>query len=126
MRIFSLIIIILLILIVYAYASVAGTGQVQRSEELIGQEQALQEKIEKPEKFLIKNIEIDGAVFLNQDQLSEIKELFEDRWLTKNDIEQLIDLIKQAYDETGRLDDIKDITYEIKKNTLQIKIEQVE
>lgn len=108
------------------FAQTPPIGQIQRSQEILEQEKALREKLEQEEKIFIEKITIKGVTLLSAEQIKEIILPFKRQWLTKRDIEQLLEFIKQAYKEKGYSEKLLNLSYEIKKNRyLEIKVEEL-
>jgi hemolysin activation/secretion protein len=113
-------------LFAFAFAESVSPSQIQREQEILEKEKALREKIEKKEeKIFIKKILIKGIRLLTEDQIKEIILPFQEKWLTKKDIQQLIDLIIQAYHQKGYNESDLKISYEIKKKCLKIQVEEL-
>lgn len=98
-------------------------SQIERSQEILEKEKALREKL-KEEKIFIKKIIVEGVTLLGEDELKEIISLFQKRWLTKEEIQQILGLIEQAYKQKGFKEESIKILYQIKKKQLIIKIEE--
>lgn len=101
------------------------TGQIERSNELIEKEEALRKKLETPEKVYIEDILLEGAVALTKDQIKEITLPYQKRWLTKADIQQLIELVKEAYRQKGYAEKSTKISYKVKKKNLVIRVKEL-
>lgn len=99
-----------------------SASQLQRSQEILQQEEALRKKLEEPEKVFIKNIIVKGVVLLNEEKIKEITTPFLKHWLTPTDIRQIIELIKQAYREKGYLKQPAAVSHQIKRRVLIITV----
>lgn len=109
----------------FAFAESISPSQIQRAQEILEKEKALREKIEKEEeKLFIKKIMVKGVKLLTENEIKEITLSFQRKWLTKKDIQQLIDLIIQAYRQKGYNESDFKISYEIKKGCLKIQVEE--
>ena len=90
--------------------------QMQRADQMLEQERQLRDRLEE-EKIFAGEIEVEGVTLLGQDEVVEIISPFHKHWLTKKDIQRLLDSVKTAYSrkgyETGKLD----VSYQVKKNT---------
>ena len=74
--------------------------------------------------MFIKKIIVEGVLLLNEDQVKEIILPFQKRWLTEDDIQQVIGSLKQLYSEQTK--QVPTITYQIKGRNLKINIEEIE
>ena len=101
-----------------------SASQAQRAQELLEKERVLSEKVLEPEKAYIKKIIIQGANLLDKDKVKEIIAPFLNHWLTYSDIQQILGLIEQAYQEKGYPGQPKNISYEVKKKKLFIRVEE--
>lgn len=99
-------------------------SQVQRTHEILEKEKALREKIEKEEKVFIKRIVVEGASLLSKDEIDKIILPFQRHWLSKEDIQQIINLLIQTYNQKGYDASKVNISYEIKKRQLIIEINE--
>jgi len=99
-------------------------GQVERSQEILREEEALRAKIEKEEKVFIKKILVNGSLLLDKDEINEIILPFMKHWLDKTDIEQILGSFSQAYYQKGYAGLPIKISYQINKNILIITIKE--
>jgi len=109
---------------VNCFAQSSSASQAQRTEELLEKERQLEEKIQQPEKIYIKNIIVQGASLLDQEKIKEIIEPFSKYWLTKGDIQKIMDAIKVAYQKKGVLEQLVKVSYEVNEESLLIKVEE--
>lgn len=100
-----------------------NASQMQRAQELLEKEEILREQLAKPEKFYIKKIIVQGSRVLLEEEIEFIVSPFQKHWLTKQDIQQLLNTIKQAYKQKGA-GQPADISYQIKKKELIIAIKE--
>ena len=107
------------------FAQTSATGQIQRSQEVLQNDKTLRNRIEEEEKVFIKNILVEGANSISEDRIKEITRPFQKRWLTKKDILQVLDSIKQAYLQEGYAGQPADISYAVKGKVLKIRVEEV-
>lgn len=119
----SFLLISLLFLQAVSYAEVISGAEVLRSQELIQKDESWRQKI-KEEKFFIKKILIKGVTILSEDTLKEIILPFEKKWLTKGDIQEMLDAIKQAYKKAGLPEEKIKLSSQVKKRTLEIIVEE--
>lgn len=109
----------------FAGISISQTSQALRSEEILQKDQALMKQIEQPIKSYIKKLIIQGASLLNEEEIAKISQRYEKKWLSKQEIQQVMDLIKEVYKEKGYSEKIEEITAEVNGKTLKIKIVEV-
>ncbi|MCX5701492.1 MAG: hypothetical protein NTW64_00720 [Candidatus Omnitrophica bacterium] len=106
------------------FAQTPSISQIQRSQEVIEKEQALRDRLKQEEKIFINKIVVKGVSSLSEEQVQEIMQPFQKRWLTKKIIAEILELIKKAYEEKGyTLEPVK-IAYQIQKKKLIIEIEE--
>lgn len=113
----------LLFLQAVSYAEPISGAEILRSQELIQKDESWRQKI-KEEKFFIKKILIKGVTILSEDTLKEIILPFEKKWLTKGDIQEMLDAIKQAYKKAGLPEEKIKLSSQLKKRTLEIIVEE--
>ena len=93
----------------YAFAETPTIGSIDRSQEMIRDDEALRRKIEQDEKFLVNKIILKGNWKLSPQEAEELTIPFQGHWLTKKDILLLIDPLKPVAGSTN-------ISYELKKD----------
>jgi hemolysin activation/secretion protein len=96
------------------------TATIQRNQELLQQEKLLRERIQKPKKVYIKEIIIEGISSINLKEIEESVLPFKKRWLSEEEINQIITSIKEIYFQKGFLKPT--INYIIQKKYLIIKV----
>lgn len=106
------------------FAQAPTVSQIERTQELTEKEEAVRNKLEEEEKVLIKKIIVHGATSLSKDQIREIVLPFQNHWLSKKDIQVIISLLKAAYNQKGYNNQPAKISFEIKKHSLKIQIEE--
>jgi len=109
---------------VVGYAAEATISQIQRTGETLEEEKALRDRLDRPEKRQVKKITVEGASLLEPHQIKEIILPFQGYWLAKVDIEQLLELIRQAYLQKGYTNQPDKISYQLKKKLLTIKVQE--
>lgn len=109
---------------VISFAQNITPAQIERSQEILEEEKIIRDKLEKEEKVYIKKIIVKGVTLLSQAQIKEIISPFQKHWLTKEDIQQILDLLEKAYINNGYGNKVKGISYQIKKRVLGIQIEE--
>jgi len=101
-----------------------SASQLQRAQDLLEEEKTIRLKIEQQQKKYIKSINVEGITLLNQDKIREVTAPFLKHWLTQEDINTVLDTIKQAYKQEGYPNQPAEIRYEIKGKVLWIKIKE--
>lgn len=124
-RILVIIILFFIILENISLAAPTSVGQIQRSQEILEEEKRMTDKLTKEEKFLIKKIVVEGASLLSEDQIKEIILPFQDKWLSKTDIKEILYSINQAYRQNGYDKQPSSISYEIKEGSLEIEVKEL-
>ncbi len=119
--VFNLVLILCPIAVCFGQSS---TSQALRTEEILGKERALRQELQKPEKFYIKEIIVRGPECLSGQKLEAIILPFKRHWLTKDNIEQLVASLRQAYAEKNCVAGSSEISYQIKKRNLIITVKQ--
>ena len=71
-------------------AGAATPAQLERSEELLRQEEALRARINRTGMVYIKDIRIEGAARLAKDELETITFAYKRRWLTAAEIDSVV------------------------------------
>ena len=99
-------------------------SQIERSQELIDKEEALRNKIEAPEKIYIEEITFKGASLLSEKEIKDLAMPYEKKWLTKDDISQIINGLNELYRNKGLTGQLSDITYQIKDKRLIIEVKE--
>lgn len=102
----------------------ASVSKIQRSQEILEKEKALRERIEKGEKVFIKKITVSGITLLKENQIKKAILPFKNRWLSKDEIQGIVDLIIATYKQSGYSEKVPKIFYKIKKNNLNITVEE--
>ena len=105
------------------FAQDIPVSQIERTQEILEKEEALREKLNKQDKMFIKKIVVEDALLLGEEQVEEIILPFQKRWLTKDDINQIIDSLKQLYIRQTK--QTPEITYQIKGRNLEIYVKEV-
>jgi hemolysin activation/secretion protein len=103
----------------------SSASQIQRAQEILEKERALSQKLEEPQKIYIKKIMVEGASLLSPEEIREIISSFQKRWLTKEDIQQIMESFRQAYQRRGYAKQPAKISYRIEKRNLIIVIEEL-
>ncbi len=106
------------------FAEPPSAGQIERAQEILQKEDILRNKLEKEEKIYIKKIIVKGVTLLDEDKIKEIILPFQKHWLNKTDIQQILDIIGQAYKQKGYTGLPLRIYSQIKKNCLKIEIKE--
>ena len=93
----------------YAFAEPPTIGSIDRSQEMIRDDEALRRKVEQGEKFFVKKVILKGNLKLSPQEAEDLKAPFQNRWLTKEDILGLIDSLKPVAGSAN-------LSYELKKD----------
>ena len=96
----------------------------QRAQEILEEEEALRNKLQQQEKFFIKNVIVEGATLLSEDEIKAAVLPFQKHWLTKDQIKQILTLIIQAYTQKGYPQGPAKISYQIQGKELKIKVKE--
>lgn len=107
---------------IICFAQAPTASQIERSQENLEKERALRETIERGEKVFVKKIIVKGITLLTGEQIKEIIMPFQKHWLTKDDIQRLLDLLRQAYQQKSQ--QIPTISYQVKERKLIISVEE--
>lgn len=99
-------------------------SQIERSQELIDKEEALRKRIYAPEKIYIEEISVEGAGLLSQKEIKDLVLPYEKKWLTKDDISQIINELNELYRNKGLTGQLSDISYQIKDKRLIIEVKE--
>ncbi|MDD2702667.1 MAG: POTRA domain-containing protein [Candidatus Omnitrophica bacterium] len=86
----------------FAQSSAQTASQIQKSLEDLEKSARLEKRIESGEKSYIKDIVVEGVTLLGSDEVNFLIKPYLKRWLTRNDIQQLIDLIKDLYQKNSQ------------------------
>jgi len=123
----KLITLLLLLIFFIRHPGFAQTSvsQMQRAQDMLEKERALSQKLEEPQKIYIKKIIVEGALLLSADEVKRIVSAFERHWLTKLDIERILEALKQAYKDKGYTGQPAKISYRIEKKNLILVIEEL-
>jgi len=112
------IVIVLMFLLASAQLSFAeeSASKVERSNEVIQQEEALRAKVNAESKSYIKEI-VFNDTDVGQEIIDQIKSTYEGRWVSKDDIMTILNLAQPENQPD------KDLTYAIHEEKLIIKKE---
>jgi hemolysin activation/secretion protein len=99
------------------------SGQ-EKTREILEKERALRERIEKGEKVFIKKIIVSGITLIKEDEIKKIISPFKNHWLSKDEIQGILDSINVTYEQNGYYGKASKISYQIKKNSLKIIVEE--
>jgi len=116
---------LLIFFIQYPGFAQTSVSQMQRAQDMLEKERALSQKLEEPQKIYIKKIMVEGALLLSADEVKRIVSAFEKRWLTKLDIERILEALKQSYKDKGYTGEPLKISYQIKQKSLIIRVEEL-
>lgn len=99
-----------------SFAAPTTAGTIERSQEILQQDNVLRQKIEQKERFFVKKIILKGASKLSEEEINNIIVSSQGGLMTKKDIQQIIDSLKSAYEKKGINPDRIKITYKLKKS----------
>ncbi len=81
-------------------------------------------RLDKFEKVYIENISVKGASLLSEDEIEQIIEPYQKKWLAKKDIFEIMQSLEQLYSQRGYAKgDIK-IYYSVSEKSLTIHVEE--
>lgn len=101
-----------------------SASTIARSQEMIEKEESLRENINKNEKMYLKKIAITGATLIDKEKIKEALRPFKNCWISKDDIQLIIDSISAIYQEKGYSEKIEGISYKINRNILNIAVKE--
>ncbi len=107
---------------VFAFAQTEIPSQIERTQQILQKEEALKEKINKPEKKLVKTIQVSGVTLVSIDKIQSIILPFQNRWLTEPEVESILASIKMLYEKTGFPNQPAEVSYKIEKHNLNIQV----
>lgn len=99
-------------------------AQIERARDILEKEEAWKWKINRPEKVLIKNIEVKEVMLLGDNLIKEIIAPYKNRWLCENEIQGIISAVRILYEKNGYPNEPKEISFEIEKHNLKIKVQE--
>jgi outer membrane protein assembly factor BamA len=108
-----------------SFAGPASPGSIQRAQEILEEDRVLMERLGKGEKFYIKKIEVKGAFLVGHEQIRDIVDPFQRKWLTRKDIRMILEAIQELYKKNGHEDKLHAIAYKIKAETLRISVKEL-
>ncbi|MCM8787845.1 MAG: hypothetical protein NC935_07355 [Candidatus Omnitrophica bacterium] len=108
----------------YSFAQHPSASQIERTHQILKEEQTLQEKLQKEDKVFIKKIIIKGISLLTEDEIKKMILSFQKHWLSKTEAQQILEEIKQVYAQKGYKNQLLKISFKIKKNYLIIEVKE--
>ena len=102
-----------------------STGQILKSEEILQKEEALRKKLKEQEKVYIKKIIVEGTSLLTDEEIKAVISPFQKHWLTKEDIQQILSLLRQVYAQKGYIGESVRVSYQVERKQLKIKVEEL-
>jgi len=109
---------------ILCFAEQPSASQIERTQEIIQKEEILRDKLKIGEKVFIKKIIVKGVTLLNEDEIKKIILPFQKHWLSKADIQQILDAIGEAYKEKGYVWQFLKTSFDIKGSCLEINVEE--
>ncbi len=108
----------------YTTAIAAPTvGEVQRSVELLDENQAYLKKFEQSSRVYIEVIAVRSNVPTDAKKVRELVMPYEKSWLTKKDLAQLAEDIRKFYSKQGYSDEQIGISKQVVNDTLEIVVD---
>jgi len=101
-----------------------SASTIARSQEMIEKEASLRENINKNDKIYLKKAVIKGATLIDKEKIKETLRPFKNCWVSKYDIQLIIDSISAIYQEKGCSEKIEGISYKIDRNILNISVKE--
>lgn len=124
MRVFLILLFIFLFFGAICFAELPSAVQIERAQEILQENEALRSRIENGEKAYIKNIIVKGVTLFDEDKVKEIIFPFQKQWLSKAEIQQILDAIEQVYKQNGFIGLPTKSSFQINKNCLEININE--
>lgn len=106
------------------FAEQPSASQIERTQEILKEEEVLRDKLKTEEKLFIKKIIVKGVTLFDEDEIKKITLPFQKHWLSKTDIQQILGAIGQAYKQKGYAGQPLKSSFEVKKSCLRINIEE--
>ena len=101
-----------------------NASQIERSQELIQENEELRKQIESEPRVYVKQVIIIGSSQLSEAELSEITSLFQKKWFLKKELQEIADYVSQAYKKKGISESSFKINYQLKDGMLNIQVEE--
>jgi len=95
-------------------------AQIERSQEIIQKEQALRQKIQEPQKVFVKEIILPQGCLIPAKEIEQITANFIGYWHSQKEIQELLDILSQAYQRAYSLSKAPQTTYILDKGKLRI------
>ncbi|MFH1441009.1 MAG: POTRA domain-containing protein [Candidatus Omnitrophota bacterium] len=100
------------------------TTEIFKSQEDLEEKERLDEEIWKGERFFIDEITVVGVNLINSEEINKVIEEYNNRWLSKSDLDYLRQKIAALYHEAGLKERISNIHYDIEGKNLKITVEE--
>jgi len=101
-----------------------SASTIARSQEMIEKEASLRENINKNDKIYLKKVVIKGATLIDREKIREVLRPFKNCWVSKDDVQLIIDSISSIYQEKRLSEKIDGVSYKINKNILNISVKE--
>lgn len=121
MKLNTVLILILLLTFSCSFAQNITPDQIERSQEMLKEEEALRKRIEQPQKIFIKEIVLPQRCLITTEELKQVNLRFAGKWLSSMEIQELLDILTQAYQKAYPNNKSPQITYDIDKGRLMVK-----
>ena len=97
--------------------------QILRMQEMLDKEREFRERTEE-ERNYIEQIIVQGSDVLPEEEILKIIKPYEDRFISRLEVEQLIAQIKKAYERYGLSESMVEISHSIQQEKLIIGIKE--
>jgi len=102
----------------------ASASSITRTNEMIEKDRSLRENITKDEKMLLKKVILTGITLVDKERIREVLKPFRNHWISKSDIQLIIDSVLAIYKDQGYGARISSISYRVNRAVLYITIEE--
>jgi hemolysin activation/secretion protein len=96
--------------------------QVEHSQEILRQDEALTRKIEQPQKVFVKEVILPQGCLIPQEEIEKITSNFVGHWHSLKEIQELLDILTQVYQKACPGSQPQ-ATYVIDANKLRVSFE---
>ena len=116
---------LILILMIFPSGLCLATtaDQILRMQEMLDKEREFRERTEE-ERNYIEQIIVQGSDVLPEEEILKIIKPYEDRFISRLEVEQLIAQIKKAYERYGLSESMVEISHSIQQEKLIIGIKE--
>ena len=107
------------------FSQTPSMSQIEKTQLDLEKERVLRTQVEKGKKVFIKKIIVKGVTLITEDRINETILPFKNHWFTEADINLILGFITFAYKQKGYQNQPAKISYQIKKMSLIIKVEEL-